>query len=74
MPVHLCYGCKVFYGDGVGIAECHDNAKPSYKKRHRKTIYCPCVKCLLKPVCSSTCDEFERYRTNFMRLCGCSIK
>jgi hypothetical protein len=63
----LCKGC-IAYCYNVNTKEyyCSHGIKPRYL--FNTTIeFCPCISCLIKPMCSRICEEFLNYRSMFNR-------
>jgi len=62
-----CKGCKAYkmlYR--TDIYACGDNVQPSILLMTQDEIVkCPCLKCLIKCVCKSPCEKFEKYRRYF---------
>ena len=52
-----CEGCnESIYGDKV----CASQLKSKIKDKET-IVYCPCVECLVKGMCTISCDAFTKY-------------
>ena len=52
----LCKGC------GRKVIYCVIQPKFKYKNKYTR---CPCLKCLVKPMCKVNCDSYEEYKWGF---------
>jgi len=55
----LCKGCTSYTLGKVGDLILDDNLLNYECLRHKiKDINCPCINCLVKPMCESPCDDY----------------
>jgi len=55
-----CYGCVEFEEN-----KCASEVPPEFIK-NKRIIYCPCRKCLVKPICVEPCEKYFLYVNVFI--------
>ncbi len=52
-----CDGCVIYEKIGNGISSKTNCCALTYFKRHNLENDCPCIHCIVKAMCSDTCEE-----------------
>ena len=54
--MNYCEGCLAYtYSDGSEMVCC-------YESKYNINGECPCVKCIVKMMCLSICDDYKEFR------------
>ena len=64
-----CEGCRAYYYNAtLDGYYCSHGIKSNFLYKLTLTVqFCPCVNCLIKPMCTKVCEDFINYRAMFNR-------
>lgn len=51
----ICYGCSL-------VKSC---VFPPCILKNNEPVYCPCLHCIVLPMCESTCEDYRSYMDHF---------